>query len=134
MRVFLDTNVLVSALTTRGLAADVFRLALSEHELLTGEVNLVEFRRVLKQKMRVPARHIEEAERLLREHTIIPRQAIAIEIKLRDPDDKWVLASAIAGGADVLVTGDKDLLDLGRAAPLPILTPRSFWESLRRNR
>jgi len=134
VRVFLDTNVLVSALTTRGLAADVFRLALSEHELLTGEVNLVEFRRVLKQKMRVPARHIEEVERLLREQTIIPRPAIAIEIKLRDPDDKWVLASAIAGGADVLVTGDKDLLDLGRAAPLPILTPRSFWESLRRNR
>lgn len=134
MRVFLDTNVLVSALTTRGLAADVFRLALSEHALLTGEVNLVEFRRVLKQKMRVPARHIEEAERLLRDQTIIPRPAAALEIKLRDPDDKWVLASAVAGGADVLVTGDKDLLDLGRAAPLPILTPRSFWESLRRNR
>ncbi len=134
MRVFLDTNVLVSALTTRGLAADVFRLALSEHELLTGEVNLVEFRRVLKQKMRIPARHIEEAERLLRDQTIIPRPAVAFEIKLRDPDDKWVLASAVAGDADVLVTGDKDLLDLGRAAPLPILTPRSFWESLRRNR
>ncbi len=134
MRVFLDTNVLVSALTTRGLAADVFRLALSEHELLTGEVNLVELRRVLKQKMRVPARHIEETERLLREQTIIPRPAVAIEIKLRDLDDKWVLASAVAGGADVLVTGDKDLLDLGRAAPLPIVTPRSFWESLRRNR
>jgi uncharacterized protein len=134
VRVFLDTNVLVSALTTRGLAADVFRLALSEHELLTGEVNLVEFRRVLKQKMRVPARYIEDAERLLRDQTIIPRPAVALEIKLRDPDDKWVLASAIAGGADVLVTGDKDLLDLGRAAPLPILTPRSFWESLRRSR
>jgi putative PIN family toxin of toxin-antitoxin system len=134
VRVFLDTNVLVSALTTRGLAADVFRLALSEHELLTGEVNLVEFRRVLKQKMRVPARHIEEAERLLRDQTIIPRPAVALEIKLRDPDDKWVLASAVAGGADVLVTGGKDLLDLGRAAPLPILTPRSFWESLRRSR
>jgi len=134
VRVFLDTNVLVSALTTRGLAADVFRLALSEHELLTGEVNLVELRRVLKQKMRVPARHIEETERLLREQTIIPRPAVAIEIKLRDLDDKWVLASAVAGGADVLVTGDKDLLDLGRAAPLPIVTPRSFWESLRRNR
>lgn len=134
MRVFLDTNVLVSALTTRGLAADVFRLVLSEHELLTGEVNLVEFRRVLKQKMRVPARSIEDAERLLREQTIVPRPAHALEIKLRDPDDKWVLASAVAGGADVLVTGDKDLLDLGRAAPLPILTPRSFWESLRRSR
>jgi putative PIN family toxin of toxin-antitoxin system len=134
VRVFLDTNVLVSALTTRGLAADVFRLVLSEHELLTGEVNLVEFRRVLKQKMRVPARYIEDAERLLRGQTIVPRPAIALEIKLRDPDDKWVLASAVAGGAGVLVTGDKDLLDLGGAAPLPILTPRSFWESLRRSR
>jgi len=134
VKVFLDTNVLVSALTTRGLAADVFRLVLSEHELLTGEVNLVEFRRVLKQKMRVPVRHIEEAERLLREQTIIPRPAMAMEIELRDPDDKWILASAVAGAADVLVTGDKELLDLGRAAPLPILTPRSFWESLRRNR
>jgi putative PIN family toxin of toxin-antitoxin system len=134
VRVFLDTNVLVSALTTRGLAADVFRLVLSEHELLTGEVSLIEFRRVLKQKMRVPARYIEDAERLLRGQTIVPRPAIALEIKLRDPDDKWVLASAVAGGADVLVTGDKDLLDLGRAAPLPIFTPRSFWESLRRGR
>ena len=134
MRVFLDTNVLVSALTTRGLAADVFRLVLSEHELLTGEVNLRELRRVLRQKMRVPVPYIEEAVSLLREQTVIPRPAAAIEIKLRDADDKWVLASAVAGGADVLVTGDKDLLDLGQAAPMPILAPRAFWESLRQNR
>ncbi len=40
MKVFLDTNVLVSAFTTRGLSADLFRLVVAEHELLTGEVNL----------------------------------------------------------------------------------------------
>ncbi len=134
MRVSLDTNVLVSALTTRGLSADVFRIVLTEHELLTGEVNLVELRRVLRQRMRVPAKQIDEAEQLLRGQTIIPRPAKHFDIQLRDADDKWVLASAVAGRADVLVTGDKDLLDLSQTAPLPILAPRAFWESLRRSR
>ncbi len=47
MRVFLDTNVLVSAFATRGLSADVFRRALAEHMLLTGEVVLRDLRLVL---------------------------------------------------------------------------------------
>tara|TARA_Y100000590_G_C15710915_1_gene1010249 strand:+ start:1307 stop:1432 length:126 start_codon:yes stop_codon:yes gene_type:complete len=40
MKVFLDTNVLVSAFATRGLCADVMRVILTEHELLIGEVVL----------------------------------------------------------------------------------------------
>jgi predicted nucleic acid-binding protein len=35
---------------------------------------------------------------------------IEAEIEVRDPDDAWVLASALAGNADILVTGDRDLL------------------------
>lgn len=50
MKVFLDTNVLVSAFMARGLCADLFRYVLAEHEVLTGEVNLVEFRRILRHK------------------------------------------------------------------------------------
>ncbi len=132
MRVFLDTNVIVSALTARGLSADVFRLVLAEHELLTGEVNLKELRRVLRLKMRVPARQIDEVENLLREQTVVPVPAKPLDIVLRDPDDTWVLASAVAGSADVLVTGDKDLLSLEDSGPLPILDPRGFWELARR--
>jgi predicted nucleic acid-binding protein len=47
MRVCLDTNVLVAAVATRGLAADVLRLTLAEHDLLVPEVVLTELRRVL---------------------------------------------------------------------------------------
>ena len=50
MRVFLDTNVLVSAFATRGLCADVLRLILAEHTLVTGEVVLRELRRALWQQ------------------------------------------------------------------------------------
>ena len=131
MRVFFDTNVLVSAFTARGLSADVFRLVLARHELLTGEVNLGELRRVLRDRLRVPGAAIDLAEQLLREHTIVPKPPKPLEVKIRDPDDRWVLASAVAGEADVLVTGDKDLLSLGKTAPLPILAPRGFWERMR---
>ena len=50
MKLFLDTNVIVSAFTARGLCADLFRHLLAEHELLTGEVNVVELRRVLRDR------------------------------------------------------------------------------------
>ena len=134
MKVFLDTNVLVSAVATRGLSADVVRLVIAEHELLTGTVNLAELQRVLRDKLRAPAKTIRELDALLRTHTIVPKPATRLEVAVRDPDDAWVLASAAAGVADVLVTGDRDLLDLGKRAPLPIVDPRGFWELVHRPR
>jgi predicted nucleic acid-binding protein len=42
------------------------------------------------------------------------------------------LASAIAANAEILITGDKDLLDVAdRVEALRIMTPRTFWESVR---
>lgn len=132
MRVFLDTNVLVSAFTTRGLSADVVRVTLTEHELLTGEVNLAELERVLARRMGVPPPQVAMVLQLLRDQTIIPRPKSPPDIKVRDQDDLWVLASALAGKADVLVTGDHDLLVLHGHVPLPVLSPRGFWELARR--
>ena len=131
MRVFFDTNVLISAYTARGLSADLFRLVLSEHEVLTGEVNLQEFNRVLGQRFRVPAAEVTRAERELREQTIVPKPSARPAREIRDPDDVCVLASAVEGQADVLVTGDKDLLDVARAAPISILSLRECWQWLR---
>ena len=131
MKVFFDTNVLVSAFTTRGLSADLMRLVIAQHELLTGEVNLAEFRRVLRDRFRVPPSDISALERQLREHTVVAKPAAPAPLKIRDPDDAWVLASAIAGSADILVTGDRDLLSIAQAAPLPVLDPRACWERLR---
>jgi putative PIN family toxin of toxin-antitoxin system len=131
VRVFLDTNVLVSAFTTRGLSADLYRLVLAEHELLTGEVNLSEFRRVLRERFRAPASEVDWVEEQLRQHTIIPKPTRPSELPIRDPDDAWVLASALAGAAAILVTGDRDLLSLAEVAPIRIVDTRSCWELLR---
>lgn len=128
---FLDTNVLVSAFATRGLCADVFRYVLAEHTLVTGEVVLRELRRVLRLRLKLPGRVIDSIERLLRESEVVPKPRHPPKIVVRDPDDRWVLGSALAANADILVTGDRDLLDLGSRAPLRILDPRGFWSLLR---
>ena len=54
-----------------------------------------------------------------------------LDIAIRDPDDAWVLAAAVAGGAELLITGDADLLTVANQSPIPVLSPRAFWERLR---
>jgi putative PIN family toxin of toxin-antitoxin system len=129
--VFLDTNVLVSAFATRGLCADLFRHVLAEHELITGEVVIVELRRVLRDRIKVPAATVAGIEELLRDQVVVPKPAEPHALPLRDADDQWVLASAMAGKADVLVTGDSDLLDVASQVPLQIVDPRGFWDMVR---
>lgn len=131
MKIFLDTNVLVSAYTARGICADLLRYILAEHELLTGEGNLLELRRVLKDRFHASVEISETIEAELRDETIIPKPAKPSPIPIRDPDDRWVLASAVDGQADLFVTGDQDLLAVADQAPIAIVDPRGCWDRLR---
>ena len=131
MRVCLDSNVLVSAFATRGLAADVLRVVLAEHELLVPVVVLTEVERVLREKFQLPAAAWAVAKQILDSQTAVPQPATILRVAIRDPDDAWVLASAVAGAAEMLITGDADLLSVAAESPIPILTPRAFWELLR---
>lgn len=107
------------------------RLLLAEHELLTGEVNLVELRRVLVKRFKATSAQVDVIEELLRNQTVIEKPGALLSLKVRAADDAWVLASAVAGAADLLVSGDQDLLVLAHRAPLPILSPRDAWNRLR---
>ncbi len=131
MKIFLDTNVLVSAYTARGISADLVRRILAEHDLVTGEVNLEELRRVLRHRFRAPTEVVEAIEAALRAGTVVPRPAKPSALPVRDAADRWVLASAIESGADMLVTGDQDLLAVADVSPISIVDPRGCWERLR---
>ena len=131
MRVFLDTNVLVAAFATRGLCADVLRIVLAEHDLITGEVVLGELRDVLAKRLKLQPGTVADIMALLRAQEVVPKPANPSSLPIRDPDDRWILASAVAGGVDVLVTGDQDLLAIAAQAPLTILSPRGLWDRVR---
>jgi putative PIN family toxin of toxin-antitoxin system len=134
LRVFLDTNVLVSDFATRGLCADVLRHVLADHDLVLGEVVLVELRRALRDRIRLTKTIIDDIETFLRRSEVVPKPKQPADVNIRDPDDAWILASALDAKAEVLVTGDPDLLALGKRAPVPILTPREFWTTITRGR
>ncbi len=116
MRVFFDTNVLVSAFLARGLCADLLRLVLTEHTLVTSEVVLDELCDVLSRKGRLPPAQIEAIETFLRDQPIAPRPAQTLQLGLVE--------------ADLFVTGDQGVLAC-TTPPLPLLNPRGCWEHLR---
>jgi predicted nucleic acid-binding protein len=121
----------VAAFTTRGLCADVVRVVLADHDLVLGEVNIREVRRVLSQRMNVSPAVVDRIEDLLRAQTVVGKARKRPAFDVRDPDDAWVLSAALAGQVDVLVTGGRDLLEMAEP-PLPILSPRDFWELARK--
>lgn len=133
MRVFLDTNVLIAAFATRGLCADVFRLVLAEHELLVSATLIEELTRALTRKVRLPEQVVREIVAFLdASASFVGGTPEPPPVVVRDPDDAVILGDALAGAADVLVTGDQDLLVLDRVGALRILDPRGFWELVRR--
>jgi putative PIN family toxin of toxin-antitoxin system len=95
-------------------------------------VILGELHDVLANRFRLPVSTRKDLPDLLRSQEVVAEPMKASSAPIRDPDDAWVLASAIEGRCDVLVTGDSDLLDVADAAPLPILSPRGFWEFFRK--
>jgi putative PIN family toxin of toxin-antitoxin system len=125
-RVCLDSNVLVAAFIARGLCSDLLKLVLSEYDLIIPEVVAEEVRRVLSSKLKASQSALSAVEAVLERCTIVPGADALSPISLRDPDDERVLADAIAAGAEILVSGDQDLLVAAGESPIRILSPRAF--------
>ena len=131
MRVFLDTNILVSAVATRGLCADVLREVLTSHDLIVSDSLLKEVKKALQQKLKVPPSLASEFLNLLAQDTILTKPSRLPKVAIKDKSDLIILAAALSGNAELLVTGDRELLDLGSVEGLEIISPRAFWERLR---
>lgn len=132
MNVFLDTNVLASAVATRGLCADVVREVLSSHELIISKPLLNELRKVLRLKFKLPASLISEFIDLLHQDTVLADSSDIPDVKIKDKSDLIILAAALSANADMFVTGDKELLSLKKIENMAIVSPRGFWEKLKK--
>lgn len=129
MIVVLDTNVFVAAMVARGLCHEVIVRALGSCTVATSQPLLAELEDTLRTKFTLgPAGRafLEQLRPRMRLVTPTPLPAPVC----RDADDDVVLATAIAAGAVVMVTGDQDFLVLSRYQGIDIIAPRDFLSRL----
>ncbi len=131
MRAVLDTNVILSGLLWRGAPHTLLELARS------GTLTLISSPTLLAELAEVVSRPkfdlILARSNTSREHLLAQVQELAELVVpeplpqpvCRDPDDDHVLACALAAAADLVISGDRDLLALGTFQTIRILAPSS---------
>ncbi len=136
MKVFFDSNIWIAAFGTRGLCQDLAALAIRLEDagrlvLLTCPAIESEVQRILADKFHLTPTELDTVNKLLRQLRQVPDGSWHPPSDFPDPDDWPIINSAIKGKADLFVTGDKALLDLGTIERLPILDPRAAYLKLR---
>jgi len=134
MRVVLDTNVLLAALiSSLGPPNVIYRAWLAARfDLVTGAAQLGELRRVSRyQKIKaiLPAHRVGAMINNMQRAIVLGAPLrLPDGLKVNDPDDAFLLAMALAGEADYLVTGDRraGLLQRGSVGRARIVTPAAF--------
>jgi putative PIN family toxin of toxin-antitoxin system len=129
VRVLFDTNVLFAAFTAKGFCEDVVDEAAGACPLIWSLPLREEIEGSLKRKNKLGPGSLAALAAYSQLCEFV--QPVALPTRVcRDPDDDIVLATALAGRADYIVTGDDDLLALKSHHGIRILSPRQFWEVL----
>ena len=124
----LDSSVLIAAHISRaGMCASLLEDIHNDHEWVISNFILDELSHKLRDKFKYPEDEIAE----IREAAMIGAEFVTpAEIPgdaCRDPNDLPILGTAVAGRAEVIITGDKDLLALQAFGGIPIVRPGEFW-------
>ena len=128
MRVVFDTSVLIAAFATRGVCSALLARCADPRmaTIILSESILDEFRKKAAKKIGMPDAEVRDALALLRSRAVIVIPVDVPPDSTRDHADLHVLGAVLAGSANILVTGDKDLLVLKQFRGVAILSPRDL--------
>jgi len=127
MKVTLDTNVLIAAFITHGVCNELLEYCALNHEIFLSGFILGELEEKLTGKFGFSKRETNNVIRILKSRCTIVRTTELPSPISRDPDDDNIIATAIAGLCDCIITGDKDLLVLNQVSGIQIIPPNRFW-------
>jgi predicted nucleic acid-binding protein len=135
VRIFPDSKVWISAFATRGLCYELIRSLLRRHgrgdiEVLLGQPVREEILRILVEKFHATEGDLAPVRTALDIAESVPAAPEKLLPAVPDLDDVPVIASALAGRAEIFITGDQALLDLSSIEGLHIVSPRQFWQTL----
>lgn len=132
LRVVADTNIYISAFVFGGKPEAFLRFAeRGGISLFISPPILTEVRRVLNKKFRWTELEIKIALAKITRFATVIEPTIHLTVITEDPDDDRILECAVAADADIIVTGDDDLLRRKRYQGIAILTPAQFLADYR---
>jgi putative PIN family toxin of toxin-antitoxin system len=128
VRIALDSSVLIAAHISRaGVCAELLEDVLLHHEMVISEFILEELGRKLVEKFYFPKREADRVTAFLRRAGIVVVPADLPTDLCRDSTDIPVLGTAVAGKCALLVSVDRDLLDMQTVHEIPIIRPGDYW-------
>ena len=128
MRIALDSSVLIAAHISRaGVCAELLEDLLLHHDLVTSEFILEELGRKLFEKFSFPKREADQVAAFLRRVAVVVVPADLPSDVCRDPTDIPVFGTAVSGECALLISVDRDLLDMQRINEIPIIRPGKYW-------
>lgn len=125
MRLVFDTNVVVAGIVAEGLCREILEIHVPDHTAILSQVLWDELVSTLRRKFGLMPAELPILA-LYRQHSDWCEPSVLAAAVCRDRDDDWVLATAQAGDAEAIVTGDADLLTLETPSGITILSPRQF--------
>ena len=125
MKLVFDTNVVVAGIVAEGLCREILEIHVPEHDVILSQVLWDELVATLRRNFDLAPGDLPILA-LYRQHSTWCQPAALADAVCRDPDDDWVLATAAAGEAEAIVSGDADLLTLSSYVGIEILSPRQF--------
>ncbi len=138
LRVVIDTNVIVSGILSRkGAPAELLNIWRERRFLLLSSSDIVAEVRAVMQYPRIRHKYNISDDEIEQTITLLEHDALLVAgdsnvvgSVLHDPQDEMFLACALDGLADVIVSGDHHLLDLGVFRDIPIITARQLLDQL----
>ncbi|MGA3290446.1 MAG: putative toxin-antitoxin system toxin component, PIN family [Candidatus Bathyarchaeia archaeon] len=137
VKVVFDTNVWLSIFMKK-ILTDEFSQVKQELTVYVSKDIILEMSKVLlypKIAEILRKANVDEREilRAIEANSIIVKPKLKLQVIDEDVEDNKILECALASGADIIVSGDKHLLKLGRFKKTRILTPREFFDNIKRN-
>ena len=131
IKAVLDTNIFVSALFWKGAPYTVVRTGIAGgFVMLASPAIIAELQETLAVKFNFPSEDARDYLHLIALHALLVEPREEPRVVVVDPSDDKIIACAVAGGADYIVTGDKHLLSLRDFSDINIVTPPSFLSVL----
>ena len=128
MKILFDTNVIISGFVSQGYSFDVIKDTANKHEVYYTEYLLKETQKNLSTKFPLSHEAVNSIINTVKKQFIEGKTANTIKKISRDSKDDQILADAVTNDIDIIITGDKDLLELKNYKGIKIIMPKDYWK------